>query len=225
MRINRYIASYTGLSRRKADELIDSGAVIVNRKPAHPGIDVSSADTIVIDGKRLVPVRRVTSTVLLHKPVGYVCSRDGQGSPTVYDLLPKSLQHLNVAGRLDKDSSGLVIMTSDGQLLQELTHPSYNKEKVYHVSLNKQLSLADIEHLKDGVNIGDGRLSKLQVEAIDSPKEEYNYKVVMTEGRNRQIRRTFEALGFHVLSLHRLSIGYFELESISLGVYTDVTPK
>jgi 23S rRNA pseudouridine2605 synthase len=222
VRINRFIATYTDFSRRKADSLVESGQVAVNRKTAHNGMDVSSADVIVIEGKRLVPIRKALSTIMLHKPIGYVCSREGQGAPTVYGLIPKGLHHLKVAGRLDKDSSGLVIMTSDGQLLQKLTHPSNNKQKIYRVTLSRPLKKDDIQKLKSGINIGDARLSKLIVKAIDTTTTEANqktylYQVTMNEGRNRQIRRSFEALGFKVSSLHRTKIDKYTLGSLKSG--------
>lgn len=217
MRLNRYIAQHTELSRRKADAEIAHGHVIVNRQPAHMGMEVSDADTVLVDGKKVMPSNNVSVTITLNKPVGYVCSRDGQGSPTVYDLLPPDQQHLNIAGRLDKDSSGLVIMTDDGQLLNQLTHPSYNKEKVYEVTLDKELTPADLKKLKTGVDIGDTRPSKLDVKSQKSKIKGHSYTVTMTEGRNRQIRRTFEALGHHVTRLHRTHLGPYKLGSLANG--------
>ncbi len=210
MRLNRYIATYTDLSRRKADVLIQSGLVIVNRQVAHPGMDVSHEDTVLLDGKRVIPVQKLLRTILLHKPIGYVCSKEGQGSPTVYDLLPKNMQNLNIAGRLDKDSSGLVVLTDDGQLLQELTHPSNDKEKIYHVKLNKPLADGMIAKLAHGVNIADDRLSKLMV----TPIEGNEYEVSIQEGRNRQIRRSFEAIGYKVIRLHRIQLGQYLLDEL-----------
>lgn len=223
MRLNRYIATYAGHSRRKADELIENGEVSVNRKLAHVGMEVSQDDIVIISGKRLIPVKRPDMTIELHKPVGYVCSKDGQGSPTVYDLLPNGMHHLKVAGRLDKDTSGLVILTSDGKLLQELTHPSFNKLKKYIVLLNKSLQKNDIKHLSIGVDIGDSRLSKLKVQALESPRGQFaKYEVVIGEGRNRQIRRTFEALGYHIVGLHRTDLGPYQLGRIKPGAFTEV---
>ncbi len=215
MRLNRYIAQYTDLSRRKADALIQAGLVIVNRQVAHPGLNVTNKDTVLVDGKKVVPVQKIPSTVLLHKPVGYVCSKDGQGSPTVYELLPKGMQNLNIAGRLDKDSSGLVVLTDDGQLLQELTHPSNDKEKIYHVKLNKPLADGMIAKLAQGVDIADNRLSKLMV----TPQDNDEYEVSIQEGRNRQIRRSFEAIGYKVKQLHRIQLGGYLLEGLAPKQY------
>jgi len=210
MRLNRYIATYSDLSRRKADALIEQGVVVVNRKPAHVGMDVDDKDTVVVEGKKLLPVKRATTTIILNKPAGFVCSKDGQGSPTVYDLLQNRMQHLNTAGRLDKDSSGLVVMTNDGLLHQQLTHPSYNKKKVYEVMLDDKLSEPSLQEVREGIDIGDERLSKMEI----SPIGDTTYRVTLTEGRNRQIRRTFEALKSKVLKLHRTELGPYELDNL-----------
>lgn len=222
MRLNRYIATYSSLSRRKADALIASGKVVVNRKSAHNGMDIGHEDIVVIDGKRLLPVKRESITVLLHKPVGYVCSREGQGSPTVYDLLQKRMQHLNIAGRLDKDSSGLVLLTDDGMLLQELTHPSYNKEKLYEVLLDEPLKKPDLDKLHTGVDIGDTRVSRLHTRPCNKPDHPNCYLITLTEGRNRQIRRTFEALHYKVLRLHRVKVGDYLLEDLAEGSFVEM---
>ena len=219
MRLNRFIATNTVHSRRMADDLIAKGRVAVNRKQAHPGMNVTDEDFVVIDGLRIEQSHEKPVTLLVNKPVGYVCSKDGQGSPTVYDLLPKEHQRLNIAGRLDKDSSGLVILTNDGKLLNELTHPSYNKEKVYEVELDKKLTANDLVKLKKGVNIGDDRLSILTVKARQTKDKKHTYTVTMTEGRNRQIRRTFEALKVAVKKLRRTKLGSHKLSSIKDGPY------
>jgi 23S rRNA pseudouridine2605 synthase len=217
MRLNRFIASNTDLSRRKADDLIAAGKVVINRQVANLGTVVSAHDTILIDGKKINLKTTEHRIVLLHKPVGYVCSRDGQGSPTVYDLLQKSMQQLNIAGRLDKDSSGLVVLTDDGILMQELTHPSNDKEKVYIITLSKPLADGEIARIAKGVDIGDKKVSKLLVLPLKSNVLNLKsplYEVRIYEGRNRQIRRSFEALGYHVVSLHRTQLGPYKLGSL-----------
>ena len=212
MRINRYIAQYTDYSRRKADELIAEGRVVVNREKAHAGLTIGDNDIVLVDGAKIIPVAKETSIVLLHKPVGYVCSKDGQGSPTVYELLQKTMQNLNIAGRLDKDSSGLVVLTDEGHLMQELTHPSNDKEKIYTVVLNKPLEDGIIAKLASGVDISDSRLSKLMVTPTEKPK---TYEVSIQEGRNRQIRRSFEAIGYNVEQLHRTQLGPYMIETLA----------
>jgi len=211
MRLNRYIASSTLFSRRKADELIATGRVVVNREKANLGTVVNDDDIVLVDGSRIYPEQKIR-VVLLHKPTGYVCSRDGQGSPTVYDLLQKGMHDLKIAGRLDKDSSGLVVLTNDGKLLQDLTHPSNDNEKLYIIGLSKHLADGDIAKFATGVDIGDERVSKLEVIPMTAPMQ---YEVRIHEGRNRQIRRSFEALGYHVVSLHRTKLGAFSIENLA----------
>lgn len=216
MRLNRYIASHSTLSRRKADELIVAGKVKVNRATAHLGTEVQDDDIVIVDGQRLEPTKKATLVVLLHKPEGYVCSKDGQGAPTVYDLLSPNLHCLNVAGRLDKDSSGLIVFTNDGMLLQELTHPSNDKEKIYHVVLAKPLEDGAIAAFARGVDIGDERTSKMSVMPLG---HERSYEVSIHEGRNRQIRRSFEALGYKVDKLHRIKLGPYEIGRLAPKQY------
>jgi 23S rRNA pseudouridine2605 synthase len=211
MRINKYIAENSELSRRKADEAIKNGRVKINGNLARLGDTVSSNDELTIDGNIVKVENKKIVTILLNKPVGYVCSKDGQGSKTVYDLLPEEYKELNIAGRLDKDSSGLVVMTNDGILLNELTHPSNNKEKIYEVEIDSELSAYEQSQLKNGVDIGDDRPSSFKEVENIGPK---TYKVVLEEGRNRQIRRSFEALGFKVTGLKRIKIGKYELDKL-----------
>lgn len=214
MRLNKYIASSTTLSRRAADAAIAAGRVTINGKPAEQGTVVSTADIVTLDGKVITPLMTHT-TVMLNKPVGYVCSRNGQGAPTIYDLLPNDLQHLQPVGRLDKDSSGLLLLTDDGDLANQLTHPRYGKTKVYEVILNKPLQPLHHQMISDiGVQLEDGR-SQFAISQIERGNTEY--QVTMHEGRNRQIRRTFAALGYTVTSLHRTRFGPYALGYLKPG--------
>ena len=138
MRINKYIALSTGLSRRAADAAILDGRVTVDEQPASSGMKVSATTVVTLDGT-VLSRPAATQTIMLNKPVGYVCSRDGQGSQTIYELLPADLHSLKPVGRLDKDSSGLLLLTNDGTLANQLTHPRYEKIKEYIVQLNKPL--------------------------------------------------------------------------------------
>lgn len=212
MRLNKYLANNTDLSRRKADTAIENGRVKVNGNIAVLGAVVLAGDTVYLDGLPVEPTNDGNQvTILLNKPVGYVCSKNGQGSPTVYELIPDDYAGLNIAGRLDKDSSGLVILTDDGVLLNELTHPSSNKEKIYKVTINRELTPDDINKLIKGVDIGDERPSKFKnLKKIDG----LTYEVVMEEGRNRQIRRSFESLNYEVTQLHREQLGGYRLDKL-----------
>jgi 23S rRNA pseudouridine2605 synthase len=222
MRINRFIATATGLSRRAADAAIEQGQVNVNDKPAGIGQDVSSDDVVTFNGRTLHASEDMQfQTILLYKPVGYVCSRNGQGSRTIYDLLPKKLHQLKPIGRLDKDSSGLLLLTNDGALAHQLTHPSFQKTKTYEVQLDKPLMPLHRQMISDhGVQLDDGP-SKLQLERLTDGIDT-NWQITMHEGRNRQIRRTFAALGYTVVKLRRTSFGSYTLLDLKPGAYTPV---
>lgn len=211
MRINKYLALHTELSRRGADDAIAAGRVTINGEKPSEGSQVTSGDQVTLDG-RTISDKTEIQTILLNKPVAYVCSRDGQGSKTVYDLLPKELQKLNSVGRLDKESSGLLVMTNDGKLAEQLTHPKYQKTKIYEVTLDKPLQPLHQQMISDiGVTLEDGP-SKFMID-----KEGDHLKITMSEGRNRQIRRTFEALGYKVTKLHRTHFGSYILHDLPKG--------
>lgn len=217
MRINKFIALCTGLSRRAADTVITEGRVSVNGQPPAAGQTITPSDTVTLDNTPL-HAPAVTTTVLLHKPAGYVVSRDGQGSKTIYDLLPAALHGLKPVGRLDKDSSGLLLVTNDGQLAQQLTHPSFEKTKIYEVGLEHPLSPLHRQLISDhGIQLADG-LSRFELERMQAGNDR-SWRIRMHEGRNRQIRRTFAALGYRVLTLHRTHFGAYHLQGIKPGDY------
>lgn len=219
MRLNKYIALHTDYSRRNADELVNLNRVLVNGLAPQNGQDITDADEVTIDDRKISPQTNIT-TIKFNKPIGYVCSRDGQGSKTIYQLLPVYLQHLNSVGRLDKDSSGLLIMTNDGELANQLTHPRYQKTKIYQVTLNKPLTPLHQQMISDiGITLSDG-VSKLQIHKLTDTGTEL--QITMQEGRNRQIRRTFLALDYSVQSLHRTVFGADTLNDLGPGEYVEV---
>jgi 23S rRNA pseudouridine2605 synthase len=221
MRINKYVASGTGMSRRAADTAIADGRVSVNGQRPESGYIVAPTDTVTLDGRTITPAVK-TLTIMLNKPAGYVCSRDGQGSRTVYDLLPATLHHLKPVGRLDKYSSGLLLMTNDGQLAHELTHPSHQKEKIYEITLGRPLQPLHHQMINDyGIQLEDGP-SQLGLARIHEGDDRQWY-VRMHEGRNRQIRRTFAAAGYTVISLHRTQFGPYSLHRLRPGSYTEIS--
>jgi 23S rRNA pseudouridine2605 synthase len=212
MRINKFVALATGMSRRTADQAIAEGRVAVNGRPPTAGQQVTDEDQINLDGQTLQ--KPAATTIMMNKPVGYVVSRDGQGSQTIYDLLPEEYQSLKPVGRLDKDSSGLLLLTNDGTLAQELTHPKYQKQKVYEIELDKPLEPLHQQMINDvGIQLDDGP-SRLQLEKLDDAR---HWRVRMAEGRNRQIRRTFSALGYEVTKLHRTQFGGYQLNELEPG--------
>ncbi len=220
MRLNKYLATATGLSRRAADDAVAHNRVLVNGQLPSPGQQVDESDMVLLDGQT-VEVAKQTITLILHKPVGYVTSREGQGSRTIYDLLPAELHALKPVGRLDKDSSGLLLLTTDGDLAHQLTHPSFQKTKVYEITLDVPLQPLHRQMISDyGVQLEDGP-SKLQLERV-SENDDITWRVMMHEGRNRQIRRTFEILGYRVMKLHRIQFGDYRLGRLEAGQHQEL---
>lgn len=211
MRLNVYIAKASGLSRRGADDAVATGRVVVNGSRPSLGQQVSETDSVALDG-RVISLPSAHTTIMLNKPTGYVCSRNGQGSLTIYELLPEKLHTLKPVGRLDKDSSGLLLLTNDGVLANQLTHPSQQKTKIYVIRLDKPLTPLHQQMICDyGVRLEDGN-SKFMIQ-----KEENKLIVTMREGRNRQIRRTFGSLGYSVTSLRRTQFGDYHLGDLAIG--------
>lgn len=212
------------MSRRAADLCIDQGRVLVNGKVATLGKVIEpDRDVIKIDSDAVSTSPKRYTYVLLNKPVGYICSRRQQGdTPTIYSLLPKHYQHLKVAGRLDKDSCGLVLLTDDGDTIFKITHPKFGKKKIYIVGLNKPLKPEHMTEIEKGIGLEDGT-SQFSVEAFDPKKAGLKipnvYKVTMHEGRNRQIRRTFGSLRYMVTHLERIKLGNYELSDLKSNQY------
>lgn len=217
MRINQFIAASTDLSRRAADSAVADGRVAVNGQTASLGTPVGEHDSVTLDGALLTP--RATHTyIALHKPAGYVSSRARQGAdPTAYELLPAHFKTLRIAGRLDRDSSGLLVLTDDGNFIQALTHPSADKSKVYEITLESPISAEDIGRLQAGVKLTDG-LSRVAVKNAQGK----HLTVSLGEGRNRQLRRTLGALGYTVVRLHRLSMGHLTLGDLAPGQWHEI---
>ncbi len=249
MRINKFIAHATNISRREADNAIAAGRVHVNGRVAGMGVQVESDDIVRLDGKILGG--KTTYTYLaLNKPVGYLCSRRSQGGvPTIYSLLPEGYRPLKAVGRLDKDSSGIILLTDDGDFAFQMTHPSFHKVKVYEVELNRPLEPLHQQMISDhGINLEDGQsqfiIERLEQDAVQGDFDtsatsqqrgatekatsaerggeialNRGYRITMHEGRNRQIRRTFSALGYTVTKLHRTNFGNYSLGDIKSGSY------
>jgi len=216
-RLNKYLAFHLGLSRREADDLISKGFVAVDGVKAELGGRAEEGQTVTLKGKP-VTKKSAYTYLALNKPIGYVSSRKQQGEhPTLYSLLPKEFHSLKPVGRLDKDSSGLLLLTDDGDFAYQMTHPKFYKVKNYEVSLDHPLEPLHQQMISDfGVQLEDGP-SKLSLERRDDARKDW--LVTMHEGRNRQIRRTFAALGYTVTALHRTSFGDYRLDSLKPGDY------
>ena len=247
------MAERLGVSRREADDLIANGKIIVNGTPAVTGVKVDKSDKVCYNGKT-IPFGVDFLYLALNKPVGYVCSRRSQGAPTIYELLPKKYHGLKTVGRLDKDSSGLILLTNDGDFAFAMTHPSFRKNKVYEVELDHVLEPLHQQMISEyGVELPDGpsrfkvlhgepeisllrgirsryedpATSPVKTGARSVPRKtisQAHYIVILSEGRNRQIRRTFAALGYTVTKLHRTQFGKYELGDLKPGKYVIIEP-
>jgi 23S rRNA pseudouridine2605 synthase len=224
IRLNKFLAERLGVSRREADDLILAGKVFVNNKPATLGARIDKKSKVCYN-KKIVPFETDFLYLAMNKPVGFVCSRRSQGSaPTLYSLLPPEYHKLKTVGRLDKDSSGLILLTNDGDFAFQMTHPKFHKEKIYEVELDSPLEPLHQQMISDfGVKLEDG-VSKFSVIRDELHDDRKHFTVVLSEGRNRQIRRTFAALGYQVVKLHRTSFGKYQLSGLASGKYVIIKP-
>jgi 23S rRNA pseudouridine2605 synthase len=224
-RLNKFLALQLGISRRQADDIINAGKIKINGNIAKLGARFLDEDKIEYNGKMISTEAEEYVYILFNKPTNFVCSRRKQGeNETIYTILPKKYHSLKPVGRLDKDSSGLLILTNDGDFAFKMTHPRFYKIKEYIVRLNAPLEPLHQQMISDfGIDLPDGP-SKLTLESLDDSRKKW--KVVMSEGRNRQIRRTFLALGYDVTYLHRTNFGAYILpEDLGLGEYILVDKK
>ena len=221
-RLNKFLALQLGISRRQADELIEKGRISINGKTAQLGERFKAGDEIKLGEKTISKTREEKKYIIFNKPRGYVCSRKKQGeNETIYAILPKEFSVLKPVGRLDKDSSGILLLTNDGDFAFQMTHPKFRKVKEYLVSLDTPLQPIHQQMIADfGINLPDGK-SQLGLERLDDSRK--NWKVIMSEGRNRQVRRTFSAIGYEVEELHRTVFGSYILpKDLNFGDFRKV---
>jgi 23S rRNA pseudouridine2605 synthase len=224
-RLNKFLALQLGISRRQADDIINAGKIKINGNIAKLGARFLDEDKIEYNGKMISTEAEEYVYILFNKPTNFVCSRRKQGeNETIYTILPKKYHSLKPVGRLDKDSSGLLILTNDGDFAFKMTHPRFYKIKEYIVRLNAPLEPLHQQMISDfGIDLPDGP-SKLTLEKLNENRKEW--KVVMSEGRNRQIRRTFAVLGYEVTYLHRTNFGPYSLpDDLKPGEYIIVDKK
>ena len=211
VRINKFLAGAGIASRRKADELIASGAVLVNGKRAAPGTIVDpERDDIRVAGKRLVAPAAPHVTLVLNKPAGVVTTMsDDRGRPTVADLMPTG-RRLFPVGRLDADTTGVLLCTSDGALAQTLAHPSHGVGKHYRATVSSEPSAASLHRLSGSP-------------ARRNPNGTFSFDIVLHEGKNRQVRRMCANEGLRVVALTRISFGPIALNDLKAGKFRALT--
>ncbi len=214
-RIQKYLANQGVGSRRQIDALLQQGRISVNGKVAKPGDQIDGREKIAIDGKLQRLQRQVARPKILmyHKPVGEVCTRsDPEGRADVYQNLPGLNQGRWVSiGRLDINTSGLLLFTNDGSLANRLMHPSYEVEREYAVRVHGEVNLEMLQQLRDGVELDDGPAHFNDIIDSGGTGSNHWYHVVLTEGRNREVRRLWEAVGVEVSRLVRVRYDHFKL--------------
>lgn len=225
MRLNKYIASAGICSRRKADELIERGEVSVNgKKVTELGFQVKEKDKVFI-GSELVRPKRL-EYYRFYKPSGFITSADDEKDrKIIYDLLPPTMHNLKPVGRLDRDSSGLIILTNDGDLINELTHPSVKVPKVYVVSVNGKVHLHHLEKIAQGIEIEEGKIAYADTQILESTTKRTVMQITLYQGLNRQIRKMLAYLGFEVTSLKRIQHATIEVEGLKKGQFKPIKPQ
>ena len=218
MRLNKYLAASGVASRRESDKLINEGKVTVNGKTASLGADVNEDDQIYVNGAR-VTIKK-NEYYILNKPKGYICSvSDEKGRKTVIDLMPVNVGRIYPVGRLDYDSEGLLILTTDGELAQHLTHPSNTVSKTYLVKIEGTITETVLNPIRSGREIDGYITKKCKAHIVETNKEYTKIHITLTEGKNREIRKMFGAIGKEVTLLKRIKIGELSLRGLDRGAY------
>lgn len=225
-RLNKYIASSGLCSRRKADELILNGNVKINGKTVTDfSVTVSAKDKVTVNGSLITPQKEYTY-IKYYKPAGYITTKsDEKNRKTIYDILPEEVQKLKPVGRLDKESTGLLIMTDDGDLINKMTHPSVKIPKVYRVCVEGRVTKNNILTLADGIEIEKGKTAYADAEIIEFEDKNTVLNITLYQGMNRQIRKMADFIGHPVISLKRIQHGTIDLSGLKRGAFKYLKPN
>ena len=222
--LERVLSKAGAGSRTEARAWIAKGRVLVNGRvitDADTWVDLEQ-DRVMLDGKPLAKAEHVY--LLLYKPTGYLTTYDDpQGRPTIYDLLPDRERYLFPVGRLDLDTSGLLLLTNDTAFAERITNPDFKVPKTYLVKASRHLSEQDLDQLRKGVELKDGVTKPAEVQRIREPGGRTVFEMTITEGRNRQVRRMVEALDAKVLKLVRVAIGPIRIGDLVIGKTRELT--
>ena len=226
MRINKYIANAGIASRRKADELIKAGKVQVNGKVmSQPGYDVADSDEVLVEGRSVQSAENKVYYAM-NKPLGVITSvNDDRGRMTVVDIMSDVEERVFPVGRLDYNTSGLLLLTNDGDFANRIMHPGRRVDKTYRVRVAGNISKMKISVLRAGVRLGKFKTAPARVDVITWNRHSMILEVTIHEGKNRQIRRMFEAVGYPVQELERISIGNMKLGHLKPGQYRKLSRR
>ncbi len=218
MRINKFLAEKGIASRRHADEMIQAGRVQINGELATLGANVTTDDEILVDGQPIECKELDYKYYIMNKPKGVICSvSDDRGRKTVMDLLPRETGRIFPVGRLDYATEGLLILTNDGDLAFRLTHPKNEIPKTYMVKIEGTLTEKDLNPIRSGIELDGVLTKKCKAHIVETNKAYTKVHITITEGKNRQVRRMFEAIGKNVEFLKRISIGQLKLSGLNRG--------
>lgn len=224
MRLNKFLAAAGVASRRGCDSLISEGKVTVNGKVAKLGLEVSESDEVSVEGSKVVIQKN--EYYILNKPKGYICSvSDDKGRKTVIDLMPANVGRIYPVGRLDYDSEGLLILTTDGELAQKLTHPSHEVPKTYLVKIEGTITESALNPIRSGVEIDGYLTKKCKAHIVETNKSYTKIHITITEGKNREVRKMFAAIGKEVQLLKRIKVGELTLRGLDRGAYRKLTKQ
>ena len=219
MRLNKFISESGKASRRGADKLIEEGRVKINGRKAKIGDQVKPGDEVMVNGQR-IRLARNNVYLALNKPVGITCTTEKNVKGNIVDLVNHPLRVFNI-GRLDKDSDGLILLTNDGDIVNKILRAENNHEKEYIVSVDKPITPEFVEKMSKVVRILGTKTLPCKVEQLSK----YEFKIILTQGLNRQIRRMCEALGYEVYRLQRVRIMNIHLGNLPVGQWRDLTKK
>ena len=224
MRLQKYLAACGVGSRRKCEEYIQQGRVSVNGETVTVlGTKIKGGDIVCLDNKEVKSEERLVY-YLLNKPVGYVTTvKDEKNRPTVLDLFQGIDERIFPIGRLDYNTSGLLLLTNDGELTYALTHPKHEVDKIYRVKIKGQIEEKTLDRLRKGVIISGRKTAPAIVQVITAGPQNTVLSMTIHEGRNRQIRKMCEAVGHSVMKLTRVAIGEMTLEDLQVGKYRKLT--
>jgi len=222
VRLNKFISNAGVCSRRAADNLILEGRIKVNNNVVRElGLKINTTDKVQLDNKIITSEKKLY--LLVNKPRNVICTKsDEKGRKSIMDLLPERFQHLYPVGRLDRNTTGVILLTNDGELTQNLLHPSKKINKVYKVKAEKQLTQDQMNKMVLGLELEDG-LSKFNKLSELNEDEFFRYGIEIHSGKNRVIRRMFEAVDNRVLKLDRVMFHTFEKRGIPIGSYREIT--